>query len=519
MPCFHLKTLIIAFLASVLLIPSSFPVEPPAGDKMIGMYVHQHWPYNHPYAARSWSDSDWAGYLGGLSQLGFNTVLIWPMLDTMPDPLTESDRHSLAKIARVIDHAHNKLAMRVYIVMTPNVAANNIVAAQAEFEQRHFFHSDRRVNPGNPGEVASMMASREAAFRPLAAADGVVIIDSDPGGYPGSTNAEFVNLLVEHRKMFDRVRPGIELIYWMHAGWPGYCRYYETYTFKRSSDAEFEEALSLLKAANPEPWGVANNEDIARRLGIDSRVINLRYGQIEQEPSFPLTSFEPERAYKAGNTPSPRGVIGNAQSHCLQLPNTFAFVRGAKGQPVTDKDFVSFGEQLVHGQGAALYAAWKAIGGADPEDMEKQAVRLESLSSSGRLAGGPLRGLYFVEPARYLSDLALQLRMNATYVRMMTAFDEKRDPLRALAAFSPLAEAWQARHGYKNQWRWPKFKAALGSLDSPELKMTLSTDYTAATPYGKVMERYHRFETDTPRLLEAIRATIKRAGLETPGEK
>lgn len=58
---------------------------------MIGMYVHQHWSYNHPYAARTWTLEDWKGYLDGLKKLGFNTVLIWPVLETMPDPLTKSD--------------------------------------------------------------------------------------------------------------------------------------------------------------------------------------------------------------------------------------------------------------------------------------------------------------------------------------------------------------------------------------------------------------------------------------------
>ena len=34
-------------------------------QKMIGMYAHQHWPYNHPYAARTWTLEDWRGYKAG----------------------------------------------------------------------------------------------------------------------------------------------------------------------------------------------------------------------------------------------------------------------------------------------------------------------------------------------------------------------------------------------------------------------------------------------------------------------
>lgn len=39
-----------------------------ARGKMVGMYVHQHWPYNHPYCARTWTPEDWHGYAEGLKQ-------------------------------------------------------------------------------------------------------------------------------------------------------------------------------------------------------------------------------------------------------------------------------------------------------------------------------------------------------------------------------------------------------------------------------------------------------------------
>ena len=38
---------------------------------MLGMYVHTHWGYHHPYAARTWSLADWKGYLGALRALGY----------------------------------------------------------------------------------------------------------------------------------------------------------------------------------------------------------------------------------------------------------------------------------------------------------------------------------------------------------------------------------------------------------------------------------------------------------------
>ena len=63
---------------------------------MIGMYVHQHWPYHHPYAARTWTLEDWRGYADGMKQIGYNSFLIWPMLEIVPDPPTASDRATAA---------------------------------------------------------------------------------------------------------------------------------------------------------------------------------------------------------------------------------------------------------------------------------------------------------------------------------------------------------------------------------------------------------------------------------------
>src|SRR5678816_2357719 len=69
------------------------PVEAGAQEqekKMVGLYIHQHWPYRRPYAARTWTLEDWRGWAGGLKQIGYNTLLIWPMLETIPEPMTPS---------------------------------------------------------------------------------------------------------------------------------------------------------------------------------------------------------------------------------------------------------------------------------------------------------------------------------------------------------------------------------------------------------------------------------------------
>ena len=102
-----------------------------------------------------------------------------------------------------------------------------------------------------------MIAAREELLRPLAGIDGLAIIDSDPSGYPGSSISEFVALLGEHRGLLDRLRPDIELVYWMHIGWGSSSRLYELGELDGGTRDEHVETLMRLKSLDPEPWSVA----------------------------------------------------------------------------------------------------------------------------------------------------------------------------------------------------------------------------------------------------------------------
>src|SRR2546421_907389 len=126
-----------SFLLAITILMAGLCTAPGAdksSEKILGMYVHQHWPYKHPYAARTWILEDWRGYADGLKRLGYNTMLIWPVIETMPEPLTHSDRANLKKIAHVIDILHEEFGMRVYIVLCPNVMAKNDEARKTSFE-------------------------------------------------------------------------------------------------------------------------------------------------------------------------------------------------------------------------------------------------------------------------------------------------------------------------------------------------------------------------------------------------
>lgn len=489
----------------------------PAGGPIVGMYVHQHWSYNHPYAARTWTLDDWHGYAEGLSRLGYNTFLIWPMIETMPSPLTASDRAAIEKYRRVIEMLHGEFRMRVYFALCPNVGVMDEVAARYTVENRPFFQCDTRVNPADAPALADLLARREQLLRPLADVDGVAIIDSDPGGYAGSTNAEFVHLLGEHRKMLNRLRPGIELYYWMHAGWEAYSNFYATGSLILGSDAEHEDALRRLKDLNPEPWGVANGLAYARKLGIESRVVSFNYGLIEGEPSFPFTGFSPKQVSKGAAAEAPRGVMGNAQTHCIQLPNTLAFVRGAMGRTVSDEEYVQFADQLVVGHGPLIVRAWRLLQTSDAATMREVASQLETLAGQ-RLETGRLKGLLFGDPQRFLIDLVMQLRLKAACDEFCAASERRQDIAEPFARFITAARLWQGRHGYKNYWYWPRLAEALRRLESPPVNaildqlLSLPTPFErmpGGTPFERVRNGLRASETFTPRLLDAMDVALR----------
>lgn len=486
------------------------------GGKMIGMYVHQHWPYKHPYAARTWTLADWRGYAGGLKQLGYNTLLIWPMLEIMPDPLTPSDKAALTRIGKVVDMLHNELDMRAYIVLCPNIIADDTEASRVTFQARHYYYVETLVNPADPVAVDKMIQRRETLLRPLANADGIAMIDSDPGGYPGSTIPEFVHLLEEHRKMFDRVRPGIELIYWMHAGWRGWSRLYETGRLTNlGNPIEQQEALTQLNQRNPQPWGIANGLQYAQKLGIEAKVMIFNYGKIELEPAFPLTNFGGTGAYEGGQAGGPRGVMGNAQTHCVQLPNTFAFARGATGQTLNPQDYEQFADDLILGHGATIVEAWKALQSKDSPTMLMLATRLESIATRKPTAG-KLKGLLFGSPKRFLTDLVMQLRYQAAHEEFCSDSENNRETNVSFARFVQAAETWQHQHGFENMWWEPRLHQALRKLNRPEINAALDVRHEVVAPltegktmFEQVRANFAAIETYTPRLLSAMQTARK----------
>jgi hypothetical protein len=347
-----------------------------------------------------------------------------------------------------------------------------------------------------------MLAHRERLLDYFKAVDGMVFIDSDPGGYPGSTNAEFVALLGEYRELLDRLRPGIELIYWPWLGWETYSKALVTHKWGYAPAGEYADLLARLNALNPQPWGIldglqsvrmasdmkANNEDIShyiRKAGYKGKAISFDYYGVELE-SPPVTDFRPAAARNAGTNRGGRGTMANAMAPILQLANTFVFARAATGHSVSDTDLVDFADRLIRGVGPLIVASWQALSSSNPPLMWKHAKDLRS-AAQGQLSLGDLRGLFLSDGKRFLEDLAMQLEMTAAcqdFIRIQASGTPVKQSLSNLAS---RVDAWLARTGYNNWWvmtwgevddrsPWQRGLAgALKALKAPRIDAVLVT--------------------------------------------
>ena len=425
-------------------------------DRLLGMYVHMHWGYNYPYAARTWRLEDWRAYLTGLRRLGFNLVQIWPMIDTMPVPPTPSDPAQLEKLRGVIDIAH-ALGMRVYVGASANTMGNRR-AKEYGFEERPYFAAERRIDPRDKDEVAELIAARRTFVEPLAQADGFWIIDSDPGGYPGSSPREFVQLLELHRNMLDRLRPGIALLYWMWQGWTDEFAYCPGWT--DNVQPCWREALEQLVEVDPAPWGILacwkGHFAAAAELGLTSKTLYFPYGAIESEPSFPFTHWESQDVAAAFTLVSPDryplGVMGNAQSHCLQLPHTYLFQQMATGATLESVDLQAFGEGVMPGWGHVLARAWKALGGADWRVLVPVADALAEIPPEVQLPRGKWAGLCFGQVDRLVEDLKALVALKTQVLRLREELAQAGEIDSVLKSLLPPFENWAKRHGFTDRY-------------------------------------------------------------------
>jgi hypothetical protein len=432
---------------------------------MLGMYVHTHWAYNRPYAARTWTLQDWEGFLGGLTRLGYDLVMVWPQLDCMPPEPTTSDRAFLGKLHEVIDLAHDRLGMKVLLTLCPNTVGNE-KAAGYTFEERPYFVCEKKVNPAEEDEVGAFLAARRAQLSLVSNADGIAIIDSDPGGYIGSTNAEFVRLVLGQVAVLRSLNPSAEFVYWMLAGWESYNRFWEkardgdeAHMWEEWHGDDFVETLTLMREQLAEPWWILGwldrHQAAIEQLGLSDKAMSCPYGVIEGEPTFPLTNCATDNVASTvrqrHRKAFPRGSMANAQTHCLQLPHTAAFAHFAQEGMAEAFDLAAFAERLLPGLGETVASGWSVLETSEPEAQRRAAVGVRQ--AVARVGGtGDLGGLLFGDPERFLIDLAMNLELRAALGDFGRTRETDADPVPALRAVLEVLVPYQRRTGFADAY-------------------------------------------------------------------
>ena len=423
-----------------------------------GLYLHQHWRYNYPYATWAWGVEDWKRALDMAAYMRVNLVMLWPHMDMIAPPLSVEEKDYLADMRTVIDYAHRKRGIRMWMVEGANVLLDSPQVKHLPLENRDYYafahmKGGGLKNPTDPKAVAALMANREALYQAVPNADAYGYIDSDPGGWLGSPASDFIHLLGENRRLMDHLPGGAhdaELFYWVLASWGD-----------KTVPENWHDAMSLFqkRIAGPKEylvcWLAHLNE--ARDLGVLGDSTFFPYGVIEGEPSFPLTGHrfsEISRAFDyASQYKGLKGAMGNVQTFPVQLPNIFYFTRSSwNANTAKLSDLAVFHELaalLLPEKSDLLSRGWAQLSEPGSAGAFRVAEELQSGGPTGRL--GTLGAFMFPNAGQILRDLTVMLRIHASaeLVReRVAAGKSEQEVSEAIEAYFKELLAWQKVNGF-----------------------------------------------------------------------
>jgi hypothetical protein len=440
-------------------IPASLNIQDKPKYAVRGLYLHQHWRYNNPYATWSWSVQDWKHAIDLVAYMRINLVMFWPHMDMLAPPLTPAERDRLADLREVIDYAHRERNIKVWLIEAPNVLLDSKEAKALPLEGRDYyaFHYKGKglKNPGDPHDFEAMMANRTALYRDVPNADGYGYLDSDPGGWDGSPSSAFVDLLVGNRKLLNQYHQNpseAALLYWVWASW-GTGTVEENW---RNAMADFQNRVTP-----PRQFllGWAPHVTIAREQGVLGESIFFPYGVIEGEPTFPLTSINFAAINRSLNFASAQkglhGVMANAQTLFVQIPNLYHFFSVAWNGANPDSDrtsLSSLARLLLPDHSELLADGWAQLKGVDADVALSTAGKLEALAhdtEAGRV--GTLGEFVFPDHMLIVRDLATMLRVHAGALRVKEQAESGRpatDLSKALNTYFREMLDWQKSNGF-----------------------------------------------------------------------
>ena len=386
------------------------------------------------------------------------------MLESIPDNPTPSDISHLERMEKVIDALKSRFGMNVIITAAPNTVANE-AAVDYTFENRPFFKTTTRLNPADPQQMDRLFKIRREQMGYFANAEGLAVIDSDPGGYSGSTDKEFVDILNRYMDIIGELNPDAYLYYWMWVGWQAYNRMWEEIEAGNKCpelhvvSSDFENVLNELIAGEKDNWKLFScwpvHQEVIKKLGLQSKSLFFPYGVVEGEPTFPFTNLSPDNVSKEfsrfNDKDMPLGVMANSQTHAVQLPNTYLFAKAAGSKCMGCDSLEEFADSLIPGEGLLISQAWQALQSDDSSQMYALVPELREKSLE-ELSSGSAGGLLLMTPGDFLADLALQLEFRADVVEFMNSDESAQDNKAILGSLTRTWRRWQSRTGFSDAY-------------------------------------------------------------------
>lgn len=349
----------------------------PPGFKHRGFYLHEGWLFEYPFAVRSWDRDDFAAMYQLLRRLGFDRVMNWPMLESIPAPLSEADADALRVYRRTIDDAH-AAGLEFWLAQCPNLTPPPAIAAKP-WKERNPYPVWRHVRLDDRAAAAAYFAHRRAMMEIVNSADAYVTIDGDPGGYAGAKPEDWLAVFRADRATIDA--SGIaaakqRLVPWVWSGWG------TKGVWQEPIEPFVKASLETLSAGMPEPWLLmpgrsyrdshANgrvNVALAEKAELIPRSTIFLYEAIEFEPSIPgsnLRFADIRRMLRdeAKHAAAADGVFGNAQQPVMVLPNLYFFARAAadlRSLDASDEQVLGDLATLLGGPRNLLVPAWRCL--------------------------------------------------------------------------------------------------------------------------------------------------------------
>jgi hypothetical protein len=411
------------------------------------------WPLKYPYAA--WKERDWDRFIDMAWVDRMNLLLLAPLFEILPVPLSAEDEAYVQEVRRIVDYAQNKRGMEVWVGMPANRVAISDCGVRDPHLRPYWINGCQKdMNPADPQQFANIGKAIEPFYRIVNNADGILMGDADPGGWPQSPLSEQVKIFDSARKLLNRYNihgEKAKLADFMWIGWGRHKFFTSTdrlvtgfdWTDKNPDESDIAfmaETIRNFKQNLPEPWdvfvGMTPYLEASRRESVLNKTIYFPYGAIEGEPAFPATNISLARVRevldKEAEYSQLSSLMGNNQIMLLQFPLTYYFFAStwdAANKKRSEEDILLAASEQIYPEHKELLAdSFLALRETDPDKIRATSARLAVLVNEGNTGRPGVIGRYlFPDQLVVARDLLTQLDIRAARQTLLKALHDKPD--------------------------------------------------------------------------------------------